>query len=93
MVEVIETPRRCELSAPLVKDHTTAAPAHCIQLQKAAAVHFVIEFGNHPCILSSFGGRIVANRRLAKLQALIEVVFEHEFGARRPQGKWKRSEA
>jgi hypothetical protein len=52
----------------------------------------VIEFGSNFCILSSFGWQIVANRRSAKSQALVELDFEYEFGATRPEGKWKRRE-
>jgi hypothetical protein len=81
MVEVAETPRSRDLSPLLVRDHPTASPAP-----------FVIEFGSNFYVLSGFGWQIVVKRRSARLRALIEAVFESEFGAGRPKGKWKRRE-
>jgi hypothetical protein len=62
--------------------HGSAGPLHAFQ--KATPVYFVIEFEIHSCILCSFG---CTNRCMAKLQAVIEIVFEYELGARRPAGQ------
>ena len=80
VVEVVETPRSWE------KDRT-AVPALCMHFRKRrrstsrSSVRFVTY------ILSGLVVRIDPNRRLAKLQAVIEAVIEYEFGARRPEGK------